>query len=176
VDALLDPRVEPILRRRVARVLKGVPTQRAADGLLLGLDDPRFDLRYRCAQALLRVRAQNQAIAVPSARVVEIAAREAARAGDSPRHLEHCFTLLGIVLEKGPLDIAYRALRAPDAGLRGTALEYLENVVPAAVRERLWPRLGAPPLLAPSGRSPAEIRNELLRSSTALPRPGSSRR
>jgi AAA family ATP:ADP antiporter len=176
VDALLDPHLPPVLRRRVARVLKGVPTQRAADGLLLALDDPRFDLRYRCAQALLRVRTQNPRIAVPAARVVEIAAREAAAAGESPRHLEHCFTLLGIVLEKGPLDIAYRALRSPDPGLRGTALEYLDNVVPAAVRERLLPRLGAPAPPAPSGRSAAEIRDDLLRSTAGLPRPGSSPR
>jgi hypothetical protein len=176
VDALLDARVEPTLRRRVARVLRGVPTQRAADGLLLGLDDPRFDLRYRCAQALARVRGQNPSLVVPATRVVEIAAREAARAGDSPRHLEHCFTLLGIVLERGPLDIAYRALQSPDVRLRGTALEYLENVMPPAVRERLWPRLGASGVPAAPRRSTEEVRDELLRSRTALPGSDPSRR
>jgi hypothetical protein len=175
VDALLDPHLPPVLRRRVARVLKGVPTQRAADGLLLALDDARFDLRYRCAQALLRVHTLNPAVVVAPARVIEIVAREAARAGDSPRHLEHCFTLLGLVLEKDPLDIAYRALQAPDARLRGTALEYLENVVPAPVRERLWPRLGAPAVPRPSGRSAQEMRDELLRSTTALPPSGTAR-
>ena len=175
VDALLDPEVEPMVRRRVARVLKGVPTQRAADGLLLGLDEARFDLRYRCAQALLRIRAQNPAVRVPSSHVLEIAAREAAHAGESPRHLEHCFTLLGIVLERGPLDSAYRALQSPEPGLRGTALEYLENVLPGPVRDKLWPHLGAPAPPAPSGRSTEQMRDELLRSTTRLRRIQSSR-
>ncbi|HEY7511540.1 MAG TPA: hypothetical protein VIG50_14860, partial [Vicinamibacteria bacterium] len=94
VDSLLDASLEPVIRRRVARVLRGVPTQRSADGLLLALDDPRFDMRYRCAQALLRVRQQDPALAVPAARVLERAARDAGQAGQSPRHLEHCFTLL----------------------------------------------------------------------------------
>jgi hypothetical protein len=174
VDALLDPRREPIERRRVARVLRGVATQRSAEGLLQGLYDPRFDLRYRCAQALRRVRDQNPDVVIPPARVVAHAAREAAHAGESRRHLEHCFTLLSLVLERGPLDAAHRALQSPDAALRGTALEYLENVLPAPVREKLWPHLGPAAVPAPSGRSPEEIRDDLLRS-TAL-RPDSSRR
>jgi hypothetical protein len=181
VDALLDPQLEPIVRRRVARVLKSVPTQRAADGLLLGLGDARFDLRYRCAQALLRIRAQNPALVVPSARIVEITAAEAAHAGESPRHLEHCFTLLGIVLERGPLESAYRALQSPEPGLRGTALEYLENVLPGPVRDKLWPHLGGagapggpggPVRPAPSGRSTEQIRDDLLRSTASMRRPG----
>jgi hypothetical protein len=168
VDALLDAQLEPVVRRRVARVLKGVPTQRAADGLLLGLGEPRFDLRYRSAQALLRVRAHNPSIAIPTDRILDIVAHEAAHAGDSPRHLEHCFTLLGIVLERGPLDSAYRALQSSDAGLRGTALEYLENVLPGPVRERLWPHLGGAVRPVPSGRSTAQMRDELLRSTMSM--------
>jgi hypothetical protein len=170
VDALLDPRLEPMVRRRVARVLKGVATQRSADGLLLGLGDGRFDLRYRCAQALLRVRAQAAEITVPAAHVLAIAAREAAHAGESERHFEHCFTLLALVLDPDPVEGAYRALRSADARLRGTALEYLENVLPAAVREPLWPHLGAPARPVPSGRTAEEIRAELVRSSIAVRR------
>jgi ATP:ADP antiporter, AAA family len=176
VDALLDPQLDGITRRRVARVLKGVPTQRAADGLLQGLDDPRFDLRYRCAQALLRLRGQNPALVIPADRVLASVARAAAQASDSPRHLEHCFTLLGIVLERGPLEIAYRALRGTEAGLRGTALEYLDNVLPGPLRDKLWPHFGAAARLAPSGRSTAEIRDDLLRSTTSVRRPDSSDR
>jgi len=167
VDALLDPSLEAGIRRRVARVLRGVPTQRSADGLLLGLDDARFDLRYRCAQALLRVRTQNPTVVLPAARVIERAVRDAAQAGQSPRHLEHCFTLLGLVQDHGPLDAAYRAVQGSDAGARGTALEYLDHVLTAPVRERLWPHLGAA-RPAPSGRSADEIREDLLRSTTML--------
>jgi hypothetical protein len=170
VDSLLDASLEPVIRRRVARVLRGVPTQRSADGLLLALDDPRFDMRYRSAQALLRVRQQDPGLAVPAARVLERAALDAAQAGQSPRHLEHCFTLLALVLDRGPLEAAFQALRSADTGARGTALEYLDHVLPAAVRERLWPHLGAS-RPQPSGRSPDEIRDELLRSTTIARRP-----
>jgi hypothetical protein len=37
VDMLLDSDVDPMVRRRIPRVLKACRTQRAADGMLLGL-------------------------------------------------------------------------------------------------------------------------------------------
>ena len=173
VDALLDPSVDAGTRRRVARVLRGVPTQRAADGLLQGLDDPRFDMRYRCALALLRVRRQNPALELRTARVLDRAARDAAQAGQSARHLEHCFTLLAIVLDHPALDAAARALQSGDAGARGTALEYLDHVLPPAVRDPLWPHLGVASRPARSGRSEEEIRDDLMKS-TIMTRPPES--
>ena len=53
--------------------------------------------------------------------------------------MAHVFTLLSIVLPPEPLRIAYRGLHTNDTALRGTALEYLESVLPADVREALWP-------------------------------------
>ena len=55
--------------------------------------------------------------------------------------LAHVFTLLSIVLPSEPLRIAYRALHTSDQALRGTALEYLESVLPLDVRQALWPFL-----------------------------------
>jgi hypothetical protein len=167
VDALLDPGLDAVVRRRVARVLKGVPTQRSADGLLAGLDDPRFDIRYRCGQALSRIRSQEPSLHVPLDAIVPRAARAAAEAGESSRHLDHVFTLLSAVLDRDALDVARRALRSGDAQLRGTALEYLDNVVPPAVRAPLWPHLGAP-RPASSGRSAEEVRDDLLRSAVSV--------
>ena len=66
------------------------------------------------------------------------------------------------------MQIALRALRTGDAGLRGTALEYLENVLPPPIRKSLWPQLGSPERLAPTGRSIDEIRDDLLRSTAAI--------
>lgn len=177
VDALLDPGQPSVVRRRIARVLKEVPTQRAADGLLLALDDTRFDIRYRSAQALGRIRARQPEIAVPHEKVMETAARAAERAGESPRHLEHAFSLLALVLDREPLEIALRALRGLDPALRGTALEYLDNVLPPLLRERLWPHLASGPRPGPSGRSSAEIRDDLLRSTASVTpqRPGGGR-
>jgi ATP:ADP antiporter, AAA family len=164
LDALLDPTLDAAVRRRVARVLKGVPTQRAADGLLLALEGERFDLRYRCAQALVRIRADNPAVVLPAARVLEVAMQEARAAGRSPRHLDHVFNVLSITLDRRPLAIALRALRGSDVNLRGTALEYLDNVLPPALRERIWPALAHGETPASTGRSPDEMRDELLRS------------
>src|SRR5262245_6438064 len=167
VDALLDPGLPSVVRRRIARVLKEVPSQRAADGLLLGLEDARFDIRYRSAQALGRIRARRPEIALSRERVLQAAAREAERAGDSPRHLEHVFSVLALVLDREPLEIAARALGGSDPALRGTALEYLDNVLPPTVREKLWPHLASGRRQG-SGRSVDEVRDDLLRSTTSL--------
>ena len=58
------------------------------------------------------------------------------RAGQS---LAHVFTLLSLVLPREPLQIAFRGLHTDDRTLQGTALEYLEGILPAPIRERLWP-------------------------------------
>jgi HEAT repeat protein len=166
VDALLEPGQDAVVRRRIPRVLRATPTQRAADGLLLGLRDERLDLRYRCAQGLVRMKEANPALAISQQEVVAAALREIALGVHSGRSLDHVFAILSLVLEK-ELEIALRALRSSDAALRGTALEYLENVLPDAVRKGLWPHLGSPGPLAPSGRSHEEIRDDLLRSTVA---------
>ncbi len=64
---------------------------------------------------------------------------------DDPRmnvSMEHVFTLLGLVLDRQALRLALRAVASRDRRLRGTALEYLENVLSEAVRRGLWPWLG----------------------------------
>ena len=44
-----------------------------------------------------------------------------------------------------------RNILGGDDALRGTALAYLENVLPDAVRRALWPLLRAPDRLRPPG-------------------------
>ena len=165
LDALLDERVDPVIRRRIPRVLASVPTQRAADGLLAGLESERLDLRYRCAQALVRL-SQRAVVSIPAARVFAVARREiegmGARGGS---RLEHVFAILSLALEREPIEIALHALRGRDPTLRGTALEYLDHVLPPGIREALWPRLGL--TAAPPARRPVDdVRDELLRSSS----------
>jgi hypothetical protein len=53
------------------------------------------------------------------------------------------FALLSLAVEREPLQAAYRALVGGDASLRGTALEYLENVLPEDVGRRLLERSAA---------------------------------
>ncbi|WP_438039225.1 hypothetical protein [Sorangium sp. So ce128] len=203
VDALLDPSVSVALRRRIPRVLQACPTQRAADGLILGLADERFEVRFQCGVALARLLQQRAPIHLRHDDVIEAAMREIAigrRVWDAQppnvapsveaplaerllvertsRSLEHVFRVLSLCLEREPLEIAYRALHADDAHLRGTALEYLENVLPAPIRESLWPYLGArapappePGVTEPRApRLPEHALDELRRSAASIPR------
>jgi len=168
VDALLDPNQDFAVRRRLARALSACSTRRAVDGLLAGLDDERFEVRFRCGRSLAAIRARRPGVPIDAQRVFEVLRTEVTvsqpvwesrrlldrtdpgepqgfadeflreRAGQS---LAHVFTLLSLVLPSEPLQIAFRGLHTDDQHLRGTALEYLEGVLPAQIREPLWPFL-----------------------------------
>ena len=138
---------------------------RAADGLLLALDDSRFDVRFQVARSLVSIVESNPGIRLNADRTYQLVEAELAvgrpvwesrrlldgfvsespldefvrdRAGQS---LAHVFTLLSLVLPRQPLKIAFRSLTTGDTQLRGTALEYLENVLPTGVKQALWPFL-----------------------------------
>jgi len=87
---LLDPRVDPVVRRRIPRVLKACPTPRAADGLRRALDDPAFGVRAAAAAALAAHHEKNPETALPrEARsrvrgVSRVSPRPRWRAGESP--------------------------------------------------------------------------------------------
>jgi hypothetical protein len=139
LDALLDPELEPPVRRRLPRVLKACPTQRAVDGLLLGLADRTLEVRVACALALLAL-SRAPGLRIPPDAVFAAARRELEAGADAS--LDHVFTLLSLVLEREPLEVAARALQGHDRGLKGTALEYLENVLPPELRTALRPHVG----------------------------------
>jgi len=166
IPAFLDQALSSVVRRRLARAIAAAGNNEAARALLAGLDDSRFDLRFECGRALAKMADRGQTLELDSARVFAVVLREAAvsRAvwrsqepqdddpDDAPfahpalrerasRSLEHVFTLLSLVLPREPLRIAYAALHSDQADFRGTALEYLESILPEAVRERLWPFL-----------------------------------
>ena len=86
----------------------------------------------------------------------------------SSRSLAHVFTLLSLFLPAEPLRIAFKGLHTSDAKLKGTALEYLEGVLPPAIRELLWPFLedSRPP--GHSERPREEVLDELLRSNQSI--------
>jgi HEAT repeat protein len=165
LDTLLDPAAEPVVRRRTARVLASATTQRAADGLLAAMECERFDVRYRAAQALTRLRHRGK-VKISAARVVAAAEREVTSLTDrvDRTRLDHVTTLLSLALDGEPIGIAVRALRGQDPALRGTALEYLDHVLPPTIRDALLPKLGAP--ASPRERRSVDtVRDELLRSS-----------
>jgi hypothetical protein len=55
IDALLEPSTDFAIRRRLPRILATCPTPRALDGVVRGLDDSRFEVRYHCSRAIDRL-------------------------------------------------------------------------------------------------------------------------
>jgi ATP:ADP antiporter, AAA family len=195
VDTLLDDTEEFTIRRRIPRILAGSPTAAVVDGLIRGLADRRFEVRYQCGQALARLHEETPDLAVPEQAVLAAVLREAAadRAvweghrllDGSPedaagiavrdyvrirgaRSLEHVFTVLSLVLPRQPLQVAFRGLQTDDPHLRGIALEYLESVLPAGVRVALWPFLEDDRRQPAGTRSRQELVQELLRLDSSI--------
>jgi hypothetical protein len=84
------------------------------------------------------------------------------------RSLEHVFTILSLALPTEPLKIAYRGLHTNDKNLRGTALEYLETILPVHIRESLWPFLEPEPKKETVAKSREEILDELMKSNKSI--------
>jgi AAA family ATP:ADP antiporter len=55
--------------------------------------------------------------------------------------LEHLFDQLALNPDHGSVAVAFRVLHTGDQRLRGTALEYLETVLPSDIRDAVWPSL-----------------------------------
>jgi len=191
VDALIDPGSDFVIRRRIPALLADCPGARVVEGLVQGLADDRFEVRFRCARALLKVLERDPDLPIDRDRVFKAIQYEAAvgrkvwdaqraldRLGDlasedvddellrerAGRSLNHVFALLSLVLPREPLRIAYRGLHAGDAILRGTALEYLESVLPQAVRNVLWPYLDTEGASKSAAPRPAPERDAALRN------------
>jgi ATP:ADP antiporter, AAA family len=164
-DALVDPNQPVEVRRRIARVFSVGVSQRAADGLLGALDDSSFDVRSQAGRSLAAIVEKNPRITMDRQYIERLVLNEVetgrpvwegqrlleAYPSDAPldsflrdraaRSLSHVFALLSLIIPREPLQIAFRSLHVEDHHLRGTALEYLETVLPPAIRQVLWPFL-----------------------------------
>ena len=75
VDVLVDQNQDFAIRRRLARVFSVCTSQRAADGLILGLDDLRFEVRFQCGRSLAAMRERNPAIVIDRDRMLSVVLR-----------------------------------------------------------------------------------------------------
>jgi hypothetical protein len=186
-DAMLDPDTPLLARSRIPSVLEVVHNTRVRDALVLGLADAEFAVRYSSARALARLTSRSHELRLSEESVYELADREllvedgvwraqthvtdsAGRIVDSGESdemlipsLQHVFTLLSLVLDRDALLLAMHGVTSDDPAQRGTALEYLENVLPAELRVKLWDRLGVTEPVQHSQRSPTELVSDLLR-------------
>ena len=168
VDALLAPATPDDVRRRLPFVLKACGSSLARDGLLQALAAPSLELRLRCGHALLALTDTYPALASPPQVILEAVDRELAlaRAGDDRSFREHVFNLLALALEREPMRMAALAFDSDDDYLRGTALEYLETVLPPRLFSALAPRLSVAIVHAPQKRDETAARAELVHATT----------
>ena len=169
VDALLDASLERVVRRRVPRILKVCATPRAAQGLQAALDDPAFDIRAAAAAALAAIHERSTVVHTTRDEVLQRVRRELDSGETVERQIPQIYALLSLALERGPLQIAWAAMKGDDRALRGTALEYLANVLPEDVFKRLRSLFGAFTWTAePVPRPVSELANELRTSAMGL--------
>ena len=76
--------------------------------------------------------------------------------------MSYVWTLMLIVVEAEPFELAIQALAEPGSVQRGTGLEYLEHVLPANLMRVLRPLLAEPELVAESTRPHVSILSELM--------------
>jgi len=173
IDAMIDPESDFTIRRRLPRILGTITSSRSLDGLVHGLDDRRFEVRYHCSRAISRILAKNRELSIDRGRMIAIVEREldvppqiwrgyrlldrieveeSAGASEpaeiSSRHLEHIFLLLSTIVAREPLDAAVHGIQSSNPGVRGLAIEYLDQVLPAAVLERLRALIASTPSAA----------------------------
>ncbi|MGH7680889.1 MAG: hypothetical protein ACRENN_02765 [Candidatus Eiseniibacteriota bacterium] len=196
VAGLINPDEDFAIRRRVPLILAFYHNEISAAGLMGGLGDRRFEVRYRCGRALTHRCDLDAAFHVPREVAFQAVLHEVEtgagvwkgrqlldRMDDeswSPvmdevvrdranRSLEHVFTLLALALPRQPLKIAFRGLHTDDPLLRGTALEYLETALPSEIRKPLWPFLeDNRPKRVETHRSPKEALQALLDSRESI--------
>jgi len=163
VDALLDEERPLRLRRRIPRVLRTAAHPRVVRGLSEALTASEPELRLRSALALRDIALGTPELSPAPRVVLDAMARELELGHEGM--LDRIFTLLGFVVDREALELSLRALSFDDEKLRGTALEYLEHVVPEPIRGGIWPHLraGRDPQ-EPQQRTPAQIAAELRRS------------
>jgi ATP:ADP antiporter, AAA family len=191
---LLDPDEDFAIRRRLINVLASCHSLEVFDGLFRALGDRRFEVRYRAGRALSGMAGDIEGLSIDRERVLAVVLREMAvergvwesrRLIDtadeetSPmaiemlrnrvsRSLEHLFTLLSLVYPRETLRLAFHALHTEDSYLRGTALEYLETVLPEPVWARLSALLESGEVPAGRTRASAEVLQDLLASRESI--------
>ncbi len=190
-QALLDPAQNALVRRRIPPILSNVATPAAVEALLRGIEDPAFEIRERCARALVRMRRKTGALSMDRERVFAVIQREIAVEQDvwharnlldaddmgidmhelveerSDRSLRHVFTLLDLLYPDAPTDIVLKGLRS-NGRMRGTALEFLETILPEETRRRLKALLDVHDPSARVVRPAEEIVSDLLKEHQSM--------
>lgn len=185
-DGLHDERLSRPARARIARLLGGLASARAREGLFEGLVDGPVALRLECARAIAVQANAHPSLAPSRARIFEAVASALAnehdlldvRASTPPISADSAnddatatldprvrisLALVAATLDPENVNLAARALGTRDPSLRGTALEYLENVLEEPAKGALLRILSAPAAVV-NRRSERELVEALHRT------------
>jgi hypothetical protein len=168
VSVLLDPATPDVIRRRLPLALRSCPSGIARDGLIEALESFSFEVRLRSGRALLALTDEHPELLKPLPSALALVERELLAGGDRHTVREHVFNLLALALEREPVRIAARAFTTEDAYVRGTALEYLETVMPARTFAAVRPLLAVTGPTPARHRSAPEVRADLLRAGATM--------
>ncbi|MCP4547519.1 MAG: hypothetical protein GY835_13760 [bacterium] len=169
-EVLIDETRDFVIRRRIPRVFALTGRRSADDALLTALTAGRFEIRYRAALALVKRQRHDLQLSLVNREDRIWAAVRAEVARDKPvwelqklfdgldrteselvnahvdergtLSLEHTFRMLSLVLEQAPVRAAFNGILLNDEMLNNYALEYLEQVLPGDIKERLWQFIG----------------------------------
>jgi ATP:ADP antiporter, AAA family len=195
VRHLLDSTEDFAIRRRLVTVVAAARNLEAFNALFDAMADRRFEVRYRSARGLSYLAGEIPGLQIDRERVFEVMMREMAverglwetrqlidqpddesspieaevLRGRTSRSLEHLFTLLTLALPRETVRLAFHGLHTDDRHLSGTAIEYLETVLPEVVWAKLRPFLEEDERQAKRpARSSQEAMRELLASQNSI--------
>jgi hypothetical protein len=173
-EAMHSTSLPAVVRRRIPHVLRSASGERVVRTLFGALSCDAVEVRYRAALALSEVTRDDRARLPDRADVYALVLNEVAQGPLNRASLDHVFALLALVLNRGTLELARQGVLSEDRKLRGTALEYLESLLPETVRAPLVAALAehAGPRDVAEKQPNAELLAELRRSFRAdLPAP-----
>src|SRR6185369_3219672 len=105
--------------------------------LTRALSADALEVRYRAALALHEVTRDERGLLPDAKEVFALALAEIERGPLSQDGSDHVFALLALCTTRGSLELVRQGLKTDDPKLRGTALEYLESLLPETVRAPL---------------------------------------
>ncbi|MEI9951741.1 MAG: hypothetical protein WDO74_22870 [Pseudomonadota bacterium] len=165
-EAMHSTSLPALVRRRIPHVLRSARGERVVRSLFAALSCEAIEVRYRAALALSEVTRDERELLPDHSEVYALVLTEVAKGPLDRASLDYVFALLALTLDRGTLELARQGVLSEDRKLRGTALEYLESLLPETVRPLLVAALAEHAGPRDSAEKPAnaDILAELRRS------------
>ncbi len=136
-EAMHSTSLPAVVRRRIPHVLRSARGDRVVRSLFGALFSDAIEVRYRAALALSEVTRDERELLPERSQVYALVLNEVAKGPLDRASIDHVFALLALALNRGTLELARQGVLSEDRKLRGTALEYLESLLPETVRTPL---------------------------------------